>query len=139
VINVDPYLIAPTLVLAMAQRLSSMICPESGKDIPLEGSLQIMVEKQFSDLPEAYRKDIVIPKTVKEILPSADCPTGTRGRIAVFEMFAMDKDIEHVILTNGSELDLNKLIRNKGTLTMKEDAMLKSFAGVIPFEEVNKL
>ncbi len=137
--GIDPYLIAPTLVLAMAQRLSATLCPDGGKDVPVEGSLELIIEKQFADLPEEFRKNIKIPKTVKEIAPTPDCPTGTRGRIAVFEMFEIDKEVEHAILTNPTELEINKILRKKGMLTMREDAMLKAFKGQIPFEEVNKL
>ncbi len=136
--GVDPYLIAPTLVLAMAQRLAATLCPNGGKDVPLDGSLKIIVDKQFADLPEKFRKDIVIPKKVKEIVATADCPTGTRGRVAVFEMFVMDKDIEKAILHNPTETEIGKIVREKGMLFLKEDAMIKAFRGEIPFEEVNK-
>ncbi len=137
--GVDPYLIAPTLVLAMAQRLSATLCPGTGKDIPVQGSIEIMIKKQFEDLPIEYQKDIVIPKTIKEIDPTPECPNGTRGRAAVFEMFEMDKDIEKVILSTPTELDISKVVRQKGMLSMKEDAMLKAFRGELPIEEVNKL
>jgi type II secretory ATPase GspE/PulE/Tfp pilus assembly ATPase PilB-like protein len=137
--GIDPYLIAPTLVLAIAQRLTARLCPGAGKDIPVEDSIKMMVEKQFEDLDPEFKKDIVIPKTVKEVEPTADCPNGTRGRLAVFEMFEMDKEIERIILSNGTELDIAKIVRKKGMLSMREDAMLKAFRGEISFEEVNKL
>ena len=100
--GVDPYLIAPTLVLAVAQRLAGVLV--SGKDVPIEGSIKVLIDKQFNDLPAQFRKDIVFPKTVKQIDPTPECPSGTRGRVAVFEMFEMDKNIEQVILSNGNEL-----------------------------------
>ena len=80
-----------------------------------------------------------IPDTVKEIEPSPTCPVGTRGRVAVFEMFEMDKELEQIILNNASELSIGKHLRSKGMFSMKEDALLKVFAGKVPFEEVNKL
>jgi type II secretory ATPase GspE/PulE/Tfp pilus assembly ATPase PilB-like protein len=125
--------------LAMAQRLASTLCPGTGKDIAFEGSLQLFAEKQFSDLPDEAKKIIVYPKVVKEVSPSEDCPTGTRGRAAVMEMFEMDKDIEQTILRNPTEFEISKVVRKKGMFTMKEDAMLKAFRGEIAFEEVNKL
>ena len=64
---------------------------------------------------------------------------GTRGRTAVIEAFRMDKDIEATILKTPTELDMSKQLREKGMLTMKEDAMIKAFNKIIPFEEVNKL
>src|SRR5574343_321166 len=40
--GVDPYLIAPTLVMAMAQRLVRGLCPNAGIPKPVEGSLKVM-------------------------------------------------------------------------------------------------
>ncbi len=137
--GVDPYLIAPTLILGMAQRLAATLCEGGGKDIPIEGSIKAMLDKQFEDLPPQYLSEIHMPATIKEVIPMPDCPTGTRGRMAVFEMFEIDKDLERVILSTPSELEIYKAVRAKGMLTMREDAILKAFAGLIPFEEVNKL
>ena len=69
-------------------------------------------------------------------VPSAECPSGTRGRIAVFEMFKVDKEMQAVILKNPTNAAIYKLARSKGMLMMKEDAILKSLQGVIPFTEV---
>jgi type IV pilus assembly protein PilB len=136
--GVDPYLIAPTLVLSMAQRLVSRLC-EGGKEIPTEGSISAMVDKEFSDLPDQFKKDIVVPNTVLEPQPSAACPNGVRGRMAVSEVVEIDKDFERAILANASEDALYKLARTKGMITMKQDAMLKAFRKDIPWNEVNKL
>src|SRR3990167_6117511 len=81
--KVDPYLIAPTLILAMAQRLSSQLCPGAGKSVPVEGSLRKMIEEGFKDLPEQYRNKIPAGGQVYYKSPGPDCPGGTRGRIAV--------------------------------------------------------
>ncbi len=137
--GVDPYLIAPTLVLTIAQRLVSLICPNSGVEIPVEGSVKLMIDKQFDDLPIQYRNKIPEAKTVLGIAPTSDCPKGTRGRTAVFEVFKMDKDLEAVILNKPTELAISNMLRSKGMLTMREDAIIKAFKREIPFEEVNKL
>ena len=137
--GIDPYLIAPTLILTMAQRLVAQICPGSGKEVPIEGSLKMMIEKTFEDLPEKYRNQIPKVNTVLEVAPTEECPKGTRGRAAVFEAFKMDKELEAAILTDPTELNLTKILRSKGMLTMKEDAIMKAFRREIPFEEVNKL
>ncbi len=137
--GVDPYLIAPTLILAVAQRLVGVLCPDAGKPIPIEGSIKMMIDKQFSDLPAQYKKEIPFSNTVYQISPTPECPKGIRGRVAVFEAFKMDKEIESIILDNPTELGVSKVLREKGMLTMKEDALIKSFNKIIPFEEVNKL
>jgi type II secretory ATPase GspE/PulE/Tfp pilus assembly ATPase PilB-like protein len=76
---------------------------------------------------------------VYEATPTPDCPKGVRGRMAVWEVFKMDKDIETAILKNPTELEISRILRQKGMITMKEDALIKAFQKIIPFEEVNKL
>ncbi len=137
--GIDPYLIAPTLVLSMAQRLVSKLCPGGGKPLSIEGSIQAMFDKEFSDLPEQFRAQIPKAKEVYQAQPTPDCPKGTRGRVGVFEMFSVDRDLEKVILTNPTGPELWKAVRAKGMITMKEDAIMKALNKVIPFEEINTL
>ncbi|TSC70385.1 MAG: Type II secretion system protein E [Parcubacteria group bacterium Gr01-1014_46] len=137
--GVDPYLIAPTLILAMAQRLTPAMCPGSGKPEKVEGSLKAMLDKQFSDLPQKYIDELGLKDRVYRMGNSPECPNGTRGRIAVMEVFEMDKDIESVLLKGANELEITKIVRSKGMITMKEDAIIKSMNQLVPFEEVNML
>ncbi len=135
--GVDPFLIAPTLILSVAQRLVSTIV--GGEEISVEGSIKAIIDHQFADLPEKFKKEIPFSNKVLKIKPTSECPKGTRGRMAVFEMFAMDKEIEQIVLKSATELDITKILRSKGVLSMKEDAMIKAFERKISFEEVNKL
>ncbi|MES2216736.1 MAG: ATPase, T2SS/T4P/T4SS family [Patescibacteria group bacterium] len=137
--GVDPYLIAPTLILAIGQRLVGTLCPGSGEAVKVEGSTKAMIDRQFEDLPLEFKKDLKFSDTVYKIQPSPECPKGTRGRMAVFEMFKMDTEIEKVILENPTESAVLASVRKKGMITIREDAILKAFQKLIPFEEVNKL
>ena len=76
---------------------------------------------------------------VYELAPTEDCPNGTRGRYAVMEVMEMDKEIEDIILRSGTENELAKAVREKGMLTMKEDAIRMAFERLIPFEEISTL
>ena len=134
--GVDPYLIAPTLILSIAQRLARMTCPSSRKSVPMDESTKKQIEDQLKDLPQEFRKQLPIKNEMYDVVPSAECPSGTRGRIAVFEMFKVDKDMQSVILKNPVNSEIYKMARSKGMLMMREDAMLKAVTGVIPFKEV---
>lgn len=137
--GVEPYLIPPVLILGMAQRLVKTLCPGGGKKVAVEGSVKEMLEQQFVDLPEEYKKDIPNLKEVYRLNPTAECPAGTSGRIAVFEAFDMNVELERAILANKPEDEIYAIARKGGMLTMKEDAIIKSAQGVVPFEEVNTL
>ncbi|MAZ67612.1 hypothetical protein CL652_02480 [bacterium] len=135
--GVDPYLIAPTLVLAVAQRLVRRVCPGAEDGRALDESTRVMLENQFSDLPKKFQP--VIPESIYEAKPTPNCPSGLRGRLAVFEMLPMTAELERQILTDPAEDKVQTVARKHGMLTMKEDAILKSFSGSIPFSEANKL
>lgn len=137
--GIEPYLIPPTLVLAIGQRLVPVLCEDSKKPIAVEDSIKLMIDKQFSDLPEEYRSTISNLDTLYQAEKTPSCPSGTKGRIAVFEFLPMDKELERLILKNPGENEIYKYARSRGFISLKEDAMIKSFKGVIPFEEVNKL
>ena len=138
--GVDPYLIGATLILALAQRLVPTLCEESREAAPLDGAFRALAEKYLAEVPPEAREKIKIPNEIYRPKDSPTCPGGTRGRIAVFEVMEMDRDYERLLLgAPPSEDEVYQLARKKGFLTMKEDALLKAFAGRIPFEEVSKL
>jgi len=137
--GVDPYLIAPTLIAAIGQRLVRKLCPGAGAPTPMSPSIKLLLEKEFSTLPEEFRKDIPPFDTYYEASTTPDCPNGTRGRLAVFEILQMDKDLEQVVLEDPVEEKVFAAARAKGMITMREDAIMKALAGQIPFEEVNTL
>ncbi|KKT81387.1 MAG: type II secretion system protein E [Candidatus Azambacteria bacterium GW2011_GWA1_44_9] len=137
--GVDPYLIAPTLVLSIAQRLVRTIAPGSESLLEESDAMKIMVEKQFSDLPTSFKSEINIDRPFYEAKPTEESSTGMRGRVAVFEMFPVDKEIERLILAEPTEPRLWEAARKKGMLTMKEDAMLKCMDKIVPFQEIGGL
>lgn len=135
--GVDPYLIAPTLIMAVGQRLVGVLA--GGKKVPVEGSIKAFIDRQFDDLLPEFKKDIPQSDTVYVIDPTPEAPKGTKGRMAVFEVFKMDKEIEAVLLKSPTELEISKILRKKGMLTMREDGILKAYKGLVPFEEVTRL
>ena len=137
--GVDPYLIAPTLALALAQRLVRRICPDSGRKTPLDGSIRGLIDHEFETLPKQYHT--VIPKSDYVLFaePSAGCTSGTRGRVAVMEAIEINNEIQNFILNGANEDAILEAARRNGFITMKEDAIIKALEHTIPFEEVSSL
>lgn len=137
--GVDPYLIAPTLVLAMAQRLARKSCPNAVQEVPMDESTKEYIGNQFKDMPPEFMAKLPIGDKMMQTTSASDCPSGTKGRIAVFEMFTIDKELQRLILEKPNEQDLYAHLRSKGMITMREDAILKSLRGEIPFQDVYTL
>ena len=135
--GVDPYLIPPVLILSIAQRLVRTFCPGAEQETSLGVSQRKGIEKQLGSLPEKYR--FKIPETVYEPKRIPTCPTGLRGRMAVFEVLEMSSDIERIVLENPVDSKIWTVARAGGMLTMQEDAMIKAFDKHVPFSEVNGL
>ena len=134
--GIDPYLIAPTLILCMAQRLAHRIHPKSKHQIPIDEATRMMIDKQFADLKPEFREKLNIGDTIYEAIPSPEAAEGVSGRIAIFEMFKIDKEMQEIILKNPQEQPIYELARSKGMLTIREDAILKSLKGDVPLQDI---
>ncbi len=138
--GIDPYLIAPTLILGMAQRLVGKAYVPATTEVPVSESVKEMINAEFKDMPEIYKKSIPPLDTIYNIKPIPECPKGIKGRMGVFEMYEMDKELESIILKDATEPVMRAHLRNnKGMITMKEDAIIKALQKKIPFEEINSL
>ncbi len=135
--GVDPYLIAPTLKLAIAQRLARRLCPNSGKPMEVTGHMQNMIDKTFEDLPDRFRDRIPKANTMLHPEPTAGCSSGTKGRVAIMETFEVTDAARELIQKGASEDDMYKVARAHGFMTMYEDAIVKALDHVIPYEEMN--
>ena len=71
--GVDAYLIAATLILAVAQRLVPMLCPDSKEPVTVEGAVKVMIEKAIEGVDAKFRKEIKMPNTVYRAARPAIC------------------------------------------------------------------
>jgi type IV pilus assembly protein PilB len=136
--GIPHYLIAPTVKLIIAQRLVHKLVPETvapHEIIPIEGSYKEMVKKEFGDMKPEFLATLPFTDSFHAQKPSDKSRSGMEGRIAVFEMLEIDKDIEKLILSKADENKIYDLARTKGMITLKEDALLKSMNGHLPFRE----
>lgn len=138
--GIDPYLIPPTLILAVAQRLVRRLCPESKEVLKPSSKVQQIIDKEIKNIKEKDNKILASIKSFKLYgpKPSKTCPRGTKGRIGVYEMFSMTPELEKIILKEPSEQNIKEEAERQGMFTMMQDGLLKSIEGIISFEEVVK-
>lgn len=135
--GIDPYLIAPTLKMAIAQRLARTLCGGTGTEEELDASMQMRMDQMFKSLPKKYHDQIPKSRTMlhPEITPT--CTTGYRGRTAVTEVLPIDEELQELILKNASEEEFFQAARKNGFVTLQEDAFIKALNHEIPYEEMN--
>ncbi len=137
--GVDPYLIAPTLILGVAQRLLRKIADGAAVPIEEKESVREMIRKQFKDLPDKFKSKLNLERDLYDVSPTEDAPTGTKGRVAILEMFEVDKEVEKIILNNPTEIAIYEASRRKGMITLKESGIIKGMEGVVPLSEISSL
>jgi type II secretory ATPase GspE/PulE/Tfp pilus assembly ATPase PilB-like protein len=134
--GIDPYLIAPTLKMAIAQRLAKTLCPNTGTEESVDAGTKARITDIKTTLPSKYHHRIPEITTVLHPEPTPTCATGYRGRTAVTEVLEITDAIQELILQNASEEDIYSEARKGGFMTMPEDAMMKALKHEIPQEEM---
>ena len=137
--GVEPYLIAPVLNLTIGQRLVRGIAPGCAKAIPMDSGMQTMINEQFKELPDKFKSSLPLTKPFNEVQGNAQYPSGMLGRVPVFEVLTIDTKIEALINKSASEEEIWSAARENGMMTIKEDAMIKSIEGKVPFAEIHEL
>jgi|GEM_PF-7092961 len=135
--GVDPYLIAPTLKMAIAQRLAKTLCSGTGKEEQIDASVEMRIEAAFKTLPEKYKGIIPKSRTMLHPDPSPGCSTGYRGRTAVSEVLEINEEMQELILKNSSEEEFTHVARKNGFISIQEDSIIKALNHEIPYEEMN--
>ena len=124
--GVDNYLVASSLLGAMAQRLVRRLCPECREERRPDSA-----ERRLLGLAPRKRARIYQP---------AGCEscgyTGYRGRTGIFELMVVDDDLRHVIHEASGERALREVARENGMRSLREDGMAKVLAGETSLEEV---
>lgn len=129
--EVEPFLLASTLELVIAQRLVRRICDHCRYSSNVTPST-------FSGLPKAA-VDKVKGK-LKTVYAGKGCSkcgnSGFHGRTAVFEFISITPEMEDLIVTSPSKTDIWKLARSQGTISMFDDGLQKVKDGVTTLEEL---
>ena len=138
-LGIKPYLIPPTLSIAIAQRLIRTLCPYCKKKIRPKKEIENLILKEIENFPEVIKKEIKVPKPfyIYEAVGCKKCnQEGYSGRTAVFEVLIMTDQLSEIILKEPSEARIAEEAKRQGMVTMKQDGILKVLEGIVTIEEV---
>ena len=72
-------------------------------------------------------------------MDTKETPGGYSGRAGLFETIDVDEDIQKMIVKHSTAHEIMRLAREKGTITMRQDGILKVLSGITTIEEVNRV
>ena len=142
--KVEPYLLPSALNLAVAQRLVKKLCPDCKKAVKPNKEILDMIKFAFEEVgPEELNSRSIDANKEIVIYEPQGCPKclhkGTKGRLAIFEMFEMTGDVENVILHDLSEANLEKETKKQKMISMRNDGILKVVKGMVSLGDVVKV
>lgn len=144
--SVEPFLIASTTNMLLAQRLVRKICQECSQQAVIEkgvvDSLGLVVDLEIL-LATLQREGAVEEgttwKNFKVHVPQGcnKCNDGYRGRVGIYEIMAVTPEIQKLITSHITTTDLEKAAREQQKMvTMIEDGIMKVVQGMTSVEEV---
>lgn len=123
--GVEPYLLADSLNLILAQRLVRKICPGCKEEDP--------------DAEEFIKKQVInIEPGVKLYRGRgcADCNnTGYYGRIAIYEILNITKPIRKLIVEKASDDEIREIAYQQGMVSLRQAAIKKAINGITTISE----
>jgi type IV pilus assembly protein PilB len=128
--GIEPFLVASSVNLVLAQRLVRRVCNNCKKQITL--SEETLRELQL-DAKEAAKA------TFFQGEGCVDCNnTGYRGRQGVYEVMSMSSKLREMVLERTSANEIKKLAITEGMLTLRRDGLEKLKKGLTSVEEILK-
>jgi type IV pilus assembly protein PilB len=151
--GVEPFLIASTVNVAIAQRLvrrnvreresrpassseNESINSTVGSLLPQnEGALtNVISDLGYAKLP-IYSDQYTLQSGVK----SDNAPDGFKGRIGIFEAMNITPEIQDLVTQHSTSAKIEQTAVAQGMITIRQDGYLKALNGDTTIEEVNRV
>jgi len=152
--GIEPFLIASTLNTVIGQRLVRRVAEK--RDIYSSN------ETETQEINSVVGN--LLPKTMDEVgaigedlgysgLPVAgqnsyklvsgidtkETPGGYSGRAGLYEAIDVDEDIQQLIIKKATSAEIMRVAKEKGTVTMRQDGVLKALSGITTLKEVDRV
>jgi type IV pilus assembly protein PilB len=126
--GIEPFLVATSVHLIVAQRLVRRICSECAE--PIEVPLEALVRAGYT--PDEARQ-----AKIKKGRGCSICNgSGYKGRVGLYEVMEINDELRELILVGASAMELKKKAIENGMTTLRRSGLMKVMLGVTTMEEV---
>ncbi len=129
--GVEPFLVASSINLIMAQRLVRLVCTQCKEENPIapEALLEIGVPQELVGGMHCFHG----------VGCSICGGTGYKGRIALYEVMPMSDGIREAVLSGASSTDIKRAAIESGMKTLRMSGIAKIAEGLTTIEEVLRI
>jgi type IV pilus assembly protein PilB len=140
--HLEPFLLAATMNIAIAQRLARRICERCKTTTTLGAEMEERVRKMLMEIPESYRSHIDVQGKLtfyrgRGCLRCGD--TGYVGRVAVAEVLEYTDKLKELVTGGWDAERVRTALKQQGFLDLKQDGVLKALEGFTTIEEVLRI
>ena len=146
----EPFLIASTTNVVIAQRLVRRLCVECREEYRMKKAEIATLNKTFNleEVMVSLKKESQMKEKLANVsdwesvalFRAKGCDQcggeGYHGRIGIYEVFEMTSDIRKLVMESATSEMLERAARDGGMLTMVEDGFLKAILGATSVEEI---
>lgn len=126
--GVQPFNIASSVILITAQRLARRLCE----------NCKVLAEYPREALLKAGFKEADLDGSWKpyRAVGCSACSNGYKGRVGLYQVMPISEEIQRIILTEGTAIDIADQARREGVRDLRESGLVKVRAGMTTLEEV---
>lgn len=141
-LGVKPFLLGPSLNAVIGQRLVRKLCSRCSQPAELEPAVRERVLATLRDIPAESGSALTEAELAQlQFKKAVGCEVchglGYRGRIGIYEVLSMNKEIEqHVLSGQVSESHIQEMGRKAGMVLMVQDGLIKAKEGITSVDEV---
>ncbi len=141
---VETYLLPSSLNIMLGQRLVRKLCDNCKKVEVASDEIQAIIKEEISKLGKDefanLKTQVQNLKEPYNIYKAQGCKLckgkGAAGRIGVFEVFRMTRELEQIVSNHPTETKLREEAERQGMISMRQDGIMKALNGIISIEEV---
>lgn len=137
--GVKPFLLAPALNAMIGQRLVRKLCEKCKKEAAFDEATMKKIKDTLGAISPtlSFKVDLNNLKFYNSSGCEACQNLGYKGRVGIYEIMMMNKEIEQLTLKGEiSEYIMQEIAVKNGMITMAQDGLLKALDGVTSVEEV---
>ena len=128
--GIEPYNLAASLSLVIAQRLARKLCKYCKKKAPLPAGSGFSAGLEIS-LPAGSQ--------IYQATGCDRCHGGYAGRIGIYEVVPISEPLSRTIIAGGNSMDIADAARKAGHASLRQSALTRMTEGLTSLEEVTRV
>ena len=129
--GVEDYLVTSTVIGIVAQRLVRTLCKHCCEEY-----------RALPELSQEMRLDVLSGESQPLLFKAMGCEecdhSGYRGRTSILEVMPMNEPLAREVLSRADASHLRRVARESGSVSMRDEGLLKALAGITTIDEVER-